>query len=168
MIEGTAAKFGRVPVNFAHPAAMLPLRRLGLPAAALVAGSMAPDAPVFASEWGWYAVTHSWLGILVIDPLIAVAALAAWSFVARDAVADLMPDPVRLRLAPSARPSKRALALAVPAALTLATPDLRDPYHPRVVAFVAVTHGTLWTVAALAGLTLWWRMLAFAGPDSRA
>ncbi|QWC85882.1 DUF4184 family protein [Nocardioidaceae bacterium] len=35
-----------MPVTVAHPAAILPLRRLGLPTAALAAGAMAPDVPL--------------------------------------------------------------------------------------------------------------------------
>jgi hypothetical protein len=41
-----------VPLTLSHPAAALPLRRLGLPTAALVAGSMAPDVPLFHGRTG--------------------------------------------------------------------------------------------------------------------
>ena len=34
-----------MPFTLAHPAVVLPLRGLGLPMTALVAGSMAPDLP---------------------------------------------------------------------------------------------------------------------------
>lgn len=43
-----------MPVTIAHPAAVLPLRGLGLPLSAMVIGSMAPDLPVFSRSWGIY------------------------------------------------------------------------------------------------------------------
>lgn len=238
-----------MPITFAHPAAVLPLRRLGLPMAALVAGSMAPDLPVFVEAWSWYDVTHSWLGVLVLDPAMALVALLLWFSVIRDALVDLLPDSVRQRLSPTVRLSAREWVAAMPAAvvgalthvgwdqfthpgrwgvehvawlhawhaglsgwrwlqlvsgvvgmavvmsaavgwlrrqpvrprqrrvstlgpqalagaallagvLTLVTLTLRDPHHPRVVAFVTVTHGTIWASAAVAALSLWWRLLA--------
>ena len=36
-----------MPITFAHPAAVLPLARTGLPLTALAIGSMVPDLPMF-------------------------------------------------------------------------------------------------------------------------
>ncbi|MEZ5093489.1 DUF4184 family protein [Nocardioides sp.] len=105
-----------MPITFAHPAAVLPLRGLGLPMSALVAGSMAPDLPVFVHQWRWYAVTHSWPGVVTVDVALALVALAVWLGLVRDPVVDLMPQRVRDRLTTSVRWQVRAWLLALPAA----------------------------------------------------
>ncbi|UMG93240.1 DUF4184 family protein [Nocardioides sp. TF02-7] len=121
-----------MPVTLAHPAAVLPLGRLGLPMAALVAGSMAPDLPVFLQSWGAYGVTHSAVGVVTVDVVVAMVALVAWSVVARDAVVDMAPDRARSRLEPWVRPTRREWLLAVPAAcLGAATHVVWDAFtHP--------------------------------------
>ncbi len=82
-----------MPFTLAHPAAVLPLRRLGvaLPLPPLVAGSMAPDLPYFlplpGSLRGW---THSLGGAFTIDVVLAVGLLLFGVFVA-EPVAALLP-----------------------------------------------------------------------------
>jgi hypothetical protein len=67
-----------MPFTGAHPAAVLPLLGTGLPASALVIGSMSPDLPYYfpfsTATWP----THSWLGMFTIDPLLGLAAWLVW------------------------------------------------------------------------------------------
>ncbi len=119
-------------MTLAHPAAVLPLRRLGLPMSALVTGSMVPDIPVFLEWHRAYQLTHSLLGILVIDVGLAVCVLLVWFPFARDAVVDMAPGQVRSRLAERARLTGRQWLLVAPAAsLGAATHLLWDSFtHP--------------------------------------
>lgn len=104
-----------MPFTPAHPAAVLALRRLGLPTTALVVGSMVPDLPLFVPVGPGYRVTHSVGGLLTFDVVAGLALLAVWFLALRDAAVDLAPDAVRSRLAPTARPDLRGWLLAVPA-----------------------------------------------------
>ncbi|MCK9899550.1 hypothetical protein CC117_16250 [Parafrankia colletiae] len=101
-----------MPFTLSHPAAVLPLRRLGLPMSAMVTGSMVPDIPVFSADPSLYRFTHSALGIVTAAPAFTLVVLAVWSFLARDALVDLAPDPVRRRLAARARLTGRQWLLA--------------------------------------------------------
>lgn len=55
-----------MPLTLAHPAAVLPLRRCGLPMAALVIGSMMPDVPLFMRWSSGYQVSHSYTGVFTV------------------------------------------------------------------------------------------------------
>lgn len=104
-------------MTIAHPAAVLPLRGLGLPLSAMVIGSMAPDLPVFSQSWGIYRFTHSVLGILTIDLAITLMLLAFWDRWGRDALVDTAPSAFRDRLPGRARIGRRAWVLAPLAAV---------------------------------------------------
>lgn len=106
-----------MPFTLSHPAAVLPLRRLGLPMTVLVAASMVPDVPVFLGMPRVYEITHSLIGIVTLDLLMAVMAVAVWSFVMRDALVDLAPAVVRSRLAHRVRPTRRDWVLSPVAAV---------------------------------------------------
>lgn len=106
-----------MPVTIAHPAAVLPLRGLGLPLSAMVIGSMAPDLPVFSQSWGLYGYTHSLAGILTVDLGLTLVLLLAWDRWGRDALVDSLPARVRDRLPGRARIGRRAWLLAPPAAV---------------------------------------------------
>ncbi|TNM38319.1 DUF4184 family protein [Nocardioides albidus] len=106
-----------MPVTLAHPAAVLPLRRLGLPMSAMVIGSMAPDLPVLGQTWGLYAFSHSPVGILTLDLALTLALLLFWDRWGRDAVVDAAPSVVRDRLPVHARIGRRAWILAPLAAV---------------------------------------------------
>jgi len=109
-----------MPLVPAHPAAVLPLQRLGLPLSALVAGSMSPDAAMFSAGRG-YDVTHSVLGVVTVDVAIALLGLTIWFGLLRDPLADLTPY-VRDRVPARARPGRNAWLLApVTAAVGAAT-----------------------------------------------
>jgi Domain of unknown function (DUF4184) len=67
-----------MPFTGSHPAAVLPLLGLGMPASALVIGSMAPDFPYYfpfaTASWP----THTGYGIVTIDVLLGLAVWALW------------------------------------------------------------------------------------------
>jgi hypothetical protein len=99
-----------MPLTPAHPAAVLPLQRLGLPLSALVAGAVAPDAPVYLPVGVSYQTTHSGWGIAV-DVVIGMVVLCLWFGLLRDAVVDLTPS-LRRRLPAHSRPDRRAWLLS--------------------------------------------------------
>lgn len=105
-----------MPFTLSHPVAVLPLRGLGLPVTALVIGSMVPDLPLFLGWPRGYAVTHSLAGVVTVDPVLTVLALAFWLGAVRDVLVDLSLDVVRSRLAPHVRLPLRAWLLAPVAA----------------------------------------------------
>ena len=82
-------------MTLAHPMAVLPLRRLGLPMTAMVIGAMVPDVPVFLHWYDGYALSHRILGIFSIDLALALVAAVLWYLVVREAVVDMAPGPVR-------------------------------------------------------------------------
>lgn len=129
-----------MPVTIAHPAAVLPLRGLGLPLAAMVIGSMAPDLPVFSRSWQTYGFTHSVLGIVTIDLAITLVLLAFWDLWGRDALVDTAPAAVRDRLPARAPLGRRAWLLAPLAAV------LGSVTH---VVWDAFTHAGRWGVRAV-------------------
>lgn len=103
-------------MTLAHPAAVLPLRRSGMPMAALVIGSMVPDVPLFMSWSSGYEVSHSLAGVFTVDLLGALVLLYVWNGVVRDALVDLAPDLVRVRVPARHRLSRRQWLLAPGAA----------------------------------------------------
>jgi hypothetical protein len=102
-----------MPLAPAHPAVVLPLKRLGLPLSALVVGSVAPDVPVYLPIGVDYQTTHSFRGVAV-DVVIGLTVLWLWFAVLRDAVVDLTPS-LRTRAPAHARLDQRAWLLAPPA-----------------------------------------------------
>jgi len=106
-----------MPFTLAHPAAVWPLTRTRLPVAAMVAGSVAPDLPMFASLRSTYGFTHSPLGAVTADLAMSVLGVALWFAVLRDPLVDLCPAALRERFTPSARYGAAAWRLVVPAAI---------------------------------------------------
>ena len=156
-----------MPFTLAHPAAVLPLRRTGLPLSALVAGSMVPDAPVFLDEDRAYDWTHAWWGVVSVDVVLTLVTLALWFGVVRDPLVDLSPRGVRNRLPARARLDRRAWTLApVAAAIGSATHVLWDAFThvdtwgTRHVAWLREEHlgvdGYLWAqfASGIAGLVV--------------
>lgn len=105
-----------MPFTLSHPAAVLLLGGTGLPVAAMVAGSMAPDVPMFVHVPGSYGVTHSLLGVVTVDVFLGTFFTVVWFGLLRDALVDVAPAGVRERLAETARYSRRQWLL-VPAAV---------------------------------------------------
>lgn len=61
---------------------------------ALVAGSMVPDIPLFLRRADGYELTHSLLGVLLVDVVLAVGVAVVWSYGVRDAVVAALPPAV--------------------------------------------------------------------------
>lgn len=119
-------------MTLAHPMAVLPLGRLGLPTTALVVGSMVPDIPLFLDWSDGYEATHSLLGVLVVDVVLTALVVWLWYAAIRDALVDLAPAPVRARLVERARLTTREwLRVPVAGCLGAASHLLWDSFtHP--------------------------------------
>ena len=153
-----------MPFTLSHPAAVLLVRRTGLPVAAMVGGSMTPDAPLFLPSHE-YGATHSLHGILTVDLVISIVLVVVWVVVVRDALVDLAPQGVRRRLSPTVRYSPRQWALVpVGAVLGSSTHVVWDAFtHPgrwgvRRVVWLHTEHlgmsGSQWAQFASGGLGL--------------
>ncbi|QIG41918.1 DUF4184 family protein [Nocardioides anomalus] len=138
-----------MPLTMSHPAAVLPLRFLGLPMTAMVVGSMVPDVWVFARWHRAYALAHTPVGVLTVDAAVSVLVVAAWFALVRDPLVDLAPAAVRSRLAPHRRLGLRSWLLVVPAAVVGASTH---------VFWDSFTHAGRWGVDRVG-----WLQLAHAG-----
>ncbi len=106
-----------MPFTPSHVAAVLPLRgRLGLPFAALAAGSMSPDLPYFLPFGASIPrhVTHSALSVITWDLVFGLAMWVTWRTLA-PVLHDVAPAPIRnrWRLPTAPAPQWWAVALAV-------------------------------------------------------
>lgn len=90
-----------MPFTGSHPAAVLPFLRTGLPASALVIGSIAPDVPYYAPVPMTPHVTHTLLGAASVDALIAAVVFAGWQALVGPALVAYGPAALRVRLAGS-------------------------------------------------------------------
>ena len=128
-----------MPWTFAHPAAVLPLRRLCGPGrlsfAALVVGALSPDFCYYVGRFDAGAFTHTPLGVLLA--CVPAGWLVLWvAQRLRDPVADLLPEPHRSTVhSPSAVSPPPTDALA--AAMTVLSLALGAATH---VAWDAFTH----------------------------
>ncbi|MFL6109534.1 MAG: DUF4184 family protein [Marmoricola sp.] len=157
-----------MPFTLAHPAAALLLRRTPLPVAAMVAGAMSPDVPVFLDAYGRpYHFTHSALGIVTVDLAVGLLGVAFWFSVLRDPIVDVAPAAVRERLAPRARYDRTQWRLAVLAvvagSVTHVVWDLfthHDRWGVRHISWLGQRHGQMvgyhWTQygSSVVGLTI--------------
>jgi hypothetical protein len=138
-----------MPLTIAYPVAVLPLvGRTPLPTAALVVGAIVPDVPLFLRFDDTNDLTHSLGGLLGVDVLIGTALVALWTLVARDAWADLAPDPVRDRLSSPAGYTLRdwwltPVAVCAGAVTHIGWDELTHPqgWASRHIAWLAETHG---------------------------
>ncbi|MGY1651126.1 DUF4184 family protein [Geodermatophilus sp. SYSU D01119] len=169
-----------MPFTGSHPAAVLPFLRTGLPASALVAGSLAPDVPLHLPSTPGLR-THTALAVVSTDVLLGAVLWVIWhGLLARPALA-WAPAELAARLPGSAAPGLRR-RLRAPArvltalALGAATHVLWDEFtHPGRLGTELVPAlgrtcagmpGTAWAqdVSGLAGALVlaawtgrWWR-----------
>lgn len=120
---GGVVSLRHVPFTPSHIAAVLPLRGrrgVGLPLAALAAGSMSPDLPYFQPFADWRLLsppTHTVAGILTWNVLFGIAMWVVWRGGA-EPLHDLVPDLIRQRWRPASWPaSPLAWLLVIPAVL---------------------------------------------------
>lgn len=85
-----------MPFTFAHPAAVLPLKkfcpRLNLPA--LITGSITPDLGYYMHNWMWSVSGHSFIGSLTFDIPAGLILLSVFYLTIRP-IARLLPYPHR-------------------------------------------------------------------------
>lgn len=118
-----------MPLTLAHPALVLPARRLNLPMTALVIGSMVPDVPRIAGRVAAYRWSHSAWGVVTFDVAVGFLALLLWVYFFRRPLVDLSPDPLRGRLAPVVPLTRWTWLLSLPAlAVGAATHVLWDEF----------------------------------------
>jgi hypothetical protein len=110
-----------MPFTVSHAVVALPAVRGPLPAAAVAAGAMAPDVPLFLPGVLSYAATHGVPSLLVTALPVAAILYAVWLVLLRPAAGALLPEPVGSRLPPTwahrSRPTWRAALLALAALL---------------------------------------------------
>ena len=110
-----------MPFTVSHAVVALPAVRGPLPAAAVAAGAMAPDVPLFLPGGLSYADTHGFPSLLVTALPVAAVLLAAWALLLRPAAGILLPRPIAARLpaawAARSRPTTRGALLALAALL---------------------------------------------------
>ncbi|MBP2457910.1 hypothetical protein ABID70_000474 [Clavibacter michiganensis] len=110
-----------MPFTVSHAVVALPALRGPLPAAAVAAGAMAPDVPLFLPGGLSYADTHAFPSLLVTALPMAAVLLAVWALLLRPAAGILLPRAIAARL-PAAwavrpRPTTRGVLLALAALL---------------------------------------------------
>jgi hypothetical protein len=132
-----------VPFTLAHPAAVLPLRRLGLPMTAMVAGAVVPDLPIYVGFQDARSFTHSPLGVVTIDLAMGMTGLVLWYLLFRRPLVDMTPDRWRTRLPETVRVGPRTWLLAGPGVLVGAVTH---------VVWDAFTHDGSWGVEHVAPL----------------
>ncbi|GLW35716.1 DUF4184 family protein [Actinoplanes regularis] len=90
-----------MPFTGSHPAAILPLIRLGLVPSALVIGSVVPDLPYYLPAPVDAGLTHSPAGTVTADVALGAVLYLLWHLLlARSAVA-VAPAPLRARIDPA-------------------------------------------------------------------
>lgn len=124
-----------MPLTLAHPLAVAPLARTGLPLGALVVGTIVPDLPVFARAVpgvdtagqllgdpqlpmmaDQYRLLHSPLGLVTVNIVIGLVVLALWWWLLRPAYRDALPARLRGRTHAASAGAPTWL-LAIPALL---------------------------------------------------
>ena len=176
-----------MPFTGSHPAAVLPILGIGLAPSALVIGSMAPDFPYFYPMPVSAELTHSALGVVTVDIVLAVGVYLVWHLLLAPAALTVAPESVRRRLPQGSRAGLRwrwatvgaVLLVLVACCLGSATHVLWDAFThegrwgTEHVPWLAQTHwglrGDTWAqqISTVAGLALvawwlvrWWRRTA--------
>lgn len=141
-----------MPWTLAHPAAVLPLRRLAdagyLSFPALLVGCITPDVVYHVGRWDLGRLTHTPVGMLLLD--VPIGALLLWCCCAlRVPVANLLPQPhrsvlisVRFLEARRGAASVRLSSLALGAATHL----LWDSFTHATAFFVHAFEWLAWPV----------------------
>ncbi len=186
-----------MPFTGSHPAAVLPFLRTGLPASALVAGSLAPDLPFYLPgrpDWP----THGPLAVVTLDVVLGAALWVLWhGLLAGPALAAApaglrrrvsAPAGLRVRLRSPGAGARVVAALAVGAATHVGWDQFTHwwgwgtRHVPALTAPVGSALGEDWygydvaqhastvlgAAALAAWLVLWWRRTPSRPGDLRA
>lgn len=151
MLTGHVATYDRgVPFTLAHPLAVVPLRRLGLPLDALAIGAMVPDLILFTGLPIAYGTTHAPSGTVTVDLVLGICLLVLWRLVIRAPLRDAAPGWIRERLpAPSTPPGDAASATRTVIGAVIAL-VLGAWTH---IVWDAFTHSHGWVVARVPSLS---------------
>ncbi|MEV0392435.1 DUF4184 family protein [Polymorphospora rubra] len=110
-----------MPFTGSHIAAVLPLARAAwLVPSALVIGSMVPDLPYYLPLPVSASLTHSIVGVIGVDVLLGLLALALWHGLLARFLTAISPARLRQRLVRPARPRHRPARLAAMLVASLA------------------------------------------------
>lgn len=155
-----------MPFTGSHPAAVLGLTRLGLPASALVIGSVTPDLPYYLPlhvgprylPWWLGGATHTAWALVTLDVVLGLVAWLVWHGLLAEPALAAAPARLRRRLEGRVTPGLRGrvrdrrhlLAAAVAVAVGSATHVLWDEF----------THVDRWGMRHLAPLRDDWHGLA--------
>ncbi|WP_158566331.1 DUF4184 family protein [Micromonospora craterilacus] len=128
-----------MPFTGSHVAAVLPLTRSAwLVPSALAIGSMVPDLPYYLPLQVEATLTHSLAGVLGVDVVLGLVALALWHGLLARFLTAISPARLRERLPPPARqrqrPAGRAALLVVSLVVGALTHLLWDSF----------THDGMW------------------------
>src|SRR5437762_1241430 len=137
-----------MPFTLSHPAAAVPLARLGLPLSALVVGSMAPDFPYFLNVAKHSHYGHTLPGIFCFCVPAGLVALWLFHRVLKLPLLSLLPTAHQARLCAAATAFRFGPARNF--ALILLGLLIGTLTH---VAWDSVTHEHGWTVRHLPILT---------------
>ena len=101
-----------MPLTISHPAAVIPLSRLGLNIPALVIGSIIPDIIYFFHLTSYRDVTHSLSGLLLFCLPAGLALLGVYQVLLREPVLSLLRPGGTEKEEKSRHSLKRRLAVA--------------------------------------------------------
>ena len=87
-----------MPFTPSHVAAALPFLRTPLLPTAVVMGTIAPDIPYYLPLPVSRELTHSLLGLVTVDLVLAVVGAALWWLVLRASIIDLLPRTIGTRI----------------------------------------------------------------------
>ncbi|WFE24994.1 DUF4184 family protein [Solwaraspora sp. WMMD791] len=128
-----------MPFTGSHVAAVLPLTRTAwLVPSALVIGSMVPDLPYFLPLPVDATLTHSLVGVLTVDVILGLLAVAVWHGLLVRFLTAISPAPLRKRLPP---PAARRPRSAHRVAMLVASLVLGASTH---VLWDSFTHDGMW------------------------
>lgn len=141
-----------MPWTLAHPAAVLPLRRLAdagiLSFPALLVGCITPDVVYHVGRWDLGRLTHTPIGVLLLD--VPIGALLLWCCLAlRVPVAGLLPEPHRsmlIRVRFLEARCRAAFVSLLSLALGAATHLLWDSFTHATAFFVHAFEWLAWPV----------------------
>lgn len=154
-----------MPITFAHPAAVVPFRRFGLPLSALVVGSVAPDLPYFAHLSTGADYAHRMPGLVLFCLPAGMGGLWLFHRVLKEPLIHLLPPAHAARLARAAQPfpflpASRFLAVALSVLFGAVTHVIWDSFTHRTgwivqhmpmlsTAVLSTSYGTLYLFKVL-------------------